>query len=74
LKGRINAGAPHFESREEMREPGLQSDNGFLIELLDINEIEDVAKRIDGSGGIEVVVNMGNHLKPFAIESMFLNK
>ena len=74
MKGLLNADAPHFESREETREPSLQCDNRFLIKLLNINDIEDVAKRIDGSGGIDVMVDMGNHLKPFAMESMLLDK
>ncbi len=65
---------PHFERREETRETSIQCDNGFLIELLNVDEIEDVAKRIDGSGGIEVVVDMGDHLKPFAVKSTFLDE
>ena len=74
MNGRINADAPLFESREETREPSLQCDSSFLIELLNIDEIEDVAKRINGAGGFEVVVDMGDHLKPFAIKSTFLNE
>jgi hypothetical protein len=42
--------------------------------LFDVNEVKDVSKRINRARWVEMLVDVGNHLKPFTIESTFLNK
>jgi hypothetical protein len=42
--------------------------------LLNVDEIKDVAERIDGARRVKVLVDMGYHFKPFAIESMFFDE
>ena len=44
------------------------------MSFLNINEVKDVVKRIDGSGGIEVLADIGDHLNPFVTGSAFLDK
>jgi hypothetical protein len=74
LERGVDANAPHFESTECFREASFQSNDRFLFSLLDINEIEDVGERIDGARRVEVLIDVGNHLKTLSIKAMLLDK
>jgi hypothetical protein len=45
-----------------------------LFSLLNINEIEDVGERIDGARRVEVLIDVGDHLKTLTIKAMLLDK
>ncbi len=42
--------------------------------MCNVDEIEDIAKRINSAQQVKVLVDMGYHLEPFAIKSVFLDK
>jgi hypothetical protein len=44
LKRRVNCDAPHFEGCKEVGESSLEGDDGFVLGLLYVNEIKNVAK------------------------------
>ena len=77
IKGReaaLNRDAPHFKGRECHQKMGLEGDNWFIVRLLDIDEIEDIAQRVDCPRWVEVVLEVVNPLKTLAVESCFTNE
>jgi hypothetical protein len=44
LERRVDCDAPHFEGCKEARESSLEGDDGFVLGLLYVDEIENVAK------------------------------
>jgi hypothetical protein len=74
LERGVDANAPHFESTECFRESSFQSNYRFLFSLLDIDEIRDVGERIDGAQWVEVLIDVGDHLKTLSIKAMLLDK
>jgi hypothetical protein len=53
---------------------GLEGDKWFIVRLLDIDEIEDIAQRVDCPRWVEVVLEVVNPLKTLAVESCFTNE
>jgi hypothetical protein len=45
-----------------MRESCFQCDDRLVCALFDVDELEYVAKRIDGIQGMKILINVGNHL------------
>ncbi len=44
LERRVDSDAPHFEGGKEAGESSLEGDDGFVLGLLYVDEIENVAK------------------------------
>jgi hypothetical protein len=74
LEGGSDADAPHFESTECLGESSFQGDDRFLIDLLDVDEVEYISKGINGARRVEVLIDVGDHLKTLSIESMLFDK
>ncbi len=53
---------------------GLEGDNWFIVRLLDIDNIEDIAQQVDHPRWVDLVLDVVNQLETLAIESHFTNK
>ncbi len=74
LEKRVDVDAPHFEQSKETRESCFQCDDRLVCALFDVNELEYVAKRINGTQGMKILINVGNHLKSFLVELRIFDK
>ena len=42
--------------------------------MFDVNEIEDIAERVDGTRRVDVLIDMSDHLEAFAVKVVFFNE
>ena len=73
LKCQINSNTPHFEGVECFGEPSFKGDNQFLIGLHDVDKVEDISKRVNGTRRIKVLINVHDHLESLFVKAMFLD-
>jgi hypothetical protein len=74
LERRVDVDAPNFEQSKETKELHFKCDDRLFCTLFDVNELEYLAKRIDGIQGMKILINVGDHLESLLVKSRIFDK
>jgi hypothetical protein len=44
------------------------------VGLFNVDEVEDVAERVNRAGGVKILIDVRNHLEPLSVKPGFLDK
>jgi hypothetical protein len=74
LESGINRDTPHFEGGKCRREASLERHHLLALGLFDVDQVEDVAQRVDCPRWVEVSLDVVDSLKAFTVELRFADE
>ncbi len=74
MDNRINVDAPHFKRGKEAQKACLEGAHFFIPFLLDADQLEYVAKEVNGAQEIEIFFKVINHFKDLSIKCRIFDK